>query len=1320
MKKRLISWITAAAVSLMQLMPSAVIIAHAAELEAAVSLSEESGDPGDTVKLNLTLDKNPGLDSMVVFFKYNTDVLECTAIDEKGMFGINESPTDTKYYSSDLYDKTTKLPNEKVKMGWVPVSRVSDTGLLAELSFKIKENAYGGEYAVELSTSQADNFQVDYSYDDLTDPAAWTDVELKLTNGTITVTGDKPPYDGEISAPPVISNETASGFDVAVSEGCEYTYSTEKITNFTDCVWYTAERVTGLYPGTKYYVYQRAAETASHQASEPSEAAEAVTLKISISDVIESVSIGDEGSIDTVLVPVITYKDGYSEKYLGNITYSWDGTSSSDPDLLAAESYKVTLADANEKCEIRVALAGDKCNDIAYSNYVTAGKKKPLPPEEPIIKDRTADGFTLGAMAGYEYIISDGNSTDGKAWTALDNDVVIDGLSPNDTRYIFVRRSETDDTNASAAASATVRINNNDADLASLTLSDGVLSPAFSADVTDYTVKMPYGSKVPTVTAVANDINANVQITQAVDFVYNNTATVTVTAENGYDTKTYTVAFTEIDATLSNLTVNNVTVSGFSPTKTEYTYSIPYVQWAAAKDRIYTINATASKSTSNVEINDNGFALESVNSDIVSSKTVNITVTTADDKTVYTIIFKVDACLHSDKDIQTVQPTCTELGKHNTVCITCGKIISSEEIPALGHDFGRGEVTVEPGCTTEGITVYRCSRCNYEHERKTAPLGHVQGEVTETKATCTDDGRISVRCGRCFEEISSEIINATGHNWNAWYKAGDTRYERNCLICGELEFADVPFPDDHEHNFNGTIDVTDPTCTSEGLRVIHCSFENCGAVLTETIAKVAHTHGNETTVPASCITDGSRTVYCADCGTPISKTVIPASGHSFTNYTDTATCTASGFRTAYCDNGCGAVDSEPTSAKGHNYGRWLNGGAEGHYRVCAECGSESDIIGHNSDGGKVTIQPTETQEGERTFTCKDCGYVIGTETIEKVKPDHIHSFSKSWSYDATGHWHECSCGKETADFAVHRMNSGVTTIAPTEIAAGLKTYSCTICNYTITETIPPTGIPDTNYSENPYLPVFPVYTPSSDTKNEPYVQNRTTVSGWNEIIQTLKRTKDGKTVTVEMNGTTILPKKALQTIRDENVTLALVMGNGLIWKINGLNVTKPKKVDMGAVMQEHDTAPGIRGIETAEKLYRLTLAHDGEFGFTADLYADVGERYNDYTADLYYYSGSGKLDFMSQDTVLEGIAEFEFTHASDYLIALSSGNSLYEDVSASAGTTASESPIDISMPMNGGVQLPTVIIPKDLKLSNKKRKYRILRKRRIDDLVFVF
>ena len=79
--------------------------------------------------------------------------------------------------------------------------------------------------------------------------------------------------------------------------------------------------------------------------------------------------------------------------------------------------------------------------------------------------------------------------------------------------------------------------------------------------------------------------------------------------------------------------------------------------------------------------------------------------------------------------------------------------------------------------------------------------------------------------------------------------------------------------------------------------------------------------------------------------------------------------------------------------------------------------------------------------------------------LAACQPEHWHTFSEEWAFDATHHWHEATCehSEETEGKAEHTWNSGEVTTPATCTEAGEKTYTCTVCNSTKQQTIPATG-----------------------------------------------------------------------------------------------------------------------------------------------------------------------------------------------------------------------------------------------------------------------
>lgn len=435
-----------------------------------------------------------------------------------------------------------------------------------------------------------------------------------------------------------------------------------------------------------------------------------------------------------------------------------------------------------------------------------------------------------------------------------------------------------------------------DATLKSLVLSNKnvLLEPEFDPDTEDYTVLLPNGSKVPTVTATKNDAKAKIQTTQAKSFnTGENVATIVVTAEKG-NTKTYTVTFTEMNALLSSLKVNGTSVTGFDSNKTSYTYEVSYADWKAEPDKTYTIDATASKEDSTVEIAENDFALTSTDPTKNTDKNATVTVTSAQlDTTTYTIKFTVLACVHD-----------------------YGEPDSTKSTPAT--------------CTAAGENVYVCSICDSEKTETVNALGHNKNsEWTVVEATCEADGSRTQICDRCGEIIATTVLKAKGHKWSKWTNVeGTDNYTRTCANSnceiGTQTRVVMSEEDGHTHNFASDacqIEILKPaTCTEKGMQRTWCADTGCAGHMDDEMEMIAHT---ETTsvVDATCTTPGSITVTCRVCGTKLSETAIDALGHNFAEEWTTddndhwhacTRCDAENEREAHTENG-GVVTTPATT-----------------------------------------------------------------------------------------------------------------------------------------------------------------------------------------------------------------------------------------------------------------------------------------------------------------------------------------------------------------------------------------------------------------------
>ena len=103
--------------------------------------------------------------------------------------------------------------------------------------------------------------------------------------------------------------------------------------------------------------------------------------------------------------------------------------------------------------------------------------------------------------------------------------------------------------------------------------------------------------------------------------------------------------------------------------------------------------------------------------------------------------------------------------------------------------------------------------------------------------------------------------------------------------------------------------------------------------------------------------------------------------------------------------------------------------------------------GHTWDSGIVVTAATHTSTGVKNHKCNYCE-ATKNETIAKLSG---HTYGSWQNHSSTQHKKTCACGD--IQYANHTWNSGTITKAATHTETGIKTYTCTGCNTTKTETI---------------------------------------------------------------------------------------------------------------------------------------------------------------------------------------------------------------------------------------------------------------------------
>ena len=270
------------------------------------------------------------------------------------------------------------------------------------------------------------------------------------------------------------------------------------------------------------------------------------------------------------------------------------------------------------------------------------------------------------------------------------------------------------------------------------------------------------------------------------------------------------------------------------------------------------------------------------------------------------------------------------------------------------------------------------------------------------------------------------------------------------------------------HTYGSAVITKQPTCTSEGTKTKTCT--QCGATVTETIAKLSHSY-TTTVVAPTCTTNGYTLHKCSVCGTSYKDNTTKATGHSYGNsvVTKQPTCTSEGTAIKTCTK-CNATFTETIAKTSHKYvdtvvapTRTANGYT---LHKCSVCGtsykdSTTKAPGHSYGNSVVTKQPTCTSEGTAIKTCTKCNATV-TETIPKTSHKYADTVVAPTCTTNGYTLHKCSvCGTSYKDSTTkatgHSYGNSVVTKQPTCTSEGTKTKTCTKCNATVTEKLPAKG-----------------------------------------------------------------------------------------------------------------------------------------------------------------------------------------------------------------------------------------------------------------------
>ena len=362
-----------------------------------------------------------------------------------------------------------------------------------------------------------------------------------------------------------------------------------------------------------------------------------------------------------------------------------------------------------------------------------------------------------------------------------------------------------------------------------------------------------------------------------------------------------------------------------------------------------------------------------------------------------------EACADSATDTDCLCDKCGNLVAHSygnatcdapATCTVCGATTGG----TLGHDYTVYVETVDYTCTTDGYTVYKCSRCDSTENRNITNAAH-RPEAAATvmqKATCEADGYKAILCSECDAEISRETIEKRAHV----YTDNGEAQKATCLADGVMNTICTNVETD-----------THEACTHESTRVI---------------AQLDHSYTGEY-VWYNTAESKSHAQKCVNgCEEP-NPVTTPC---DFDEDVTEPTCSTNGYTTYTCKICHNHYDADYTT-RNHIY-VYAPGNGTSHVVTCQydDCNYTAT---ENCSGGTATCTAKAI--------CENCKTAYGSENADNhtgeatVTKNYKKETCSAEGYSGDIHWSCCD--------ALHTKGTVVNKLAHTEETVTGKAATCT-------------------------------------------------------------------------------------------------------------------------------------------------------------------------------------------------------------------------------------------------------------------------------------
>ena len=392
-------------------------------------------------------------------------------------------------------------------------------------------------------------------------------------NGTALTEGTDYTVEGTVENKSTVYRVTISG--LSVSEGSSVTINTSGNTHYyyfevTPNTKSTDATLSGLsVNGTAVSGF--AAETTSYNVELPAGTTSVPTVTYTLNDSKASAVKSNASALPGSTTVTVTAEDGTTQKvYTINFTVassdpSGDGETIFSANITTAPSEAVTVAiSSSVDLSAYATITGgtmtfynkrtDKSQDVIVAgatnmsvgsgkNYFAISLNSALA-EGDVISFTTPDSHEL-TINSSSSSSSDGITTSSQSYTVTSSDALVDQTAIYVWRNVSTGTTNFNNFTITRGGSSTPVTPKSSVCTLSDLKSGGTTVSGFSANTTSYNIELPEGTtSVPAVVATCTDSNASASVSYG--NISNNaaTTTVTVTAEDGTTTKTYSIHYT--------------------------------------------------------------------------------------------------------------------------------------------------------------------------------------------------------------------------------------------------------------------------------------------------------------------------------------------------------------------------------------------------------------------------------------------------------------------------------------------------------------------------------------------------------------------------------------------------------------------------------------------------------------------------------------------------------------------------------------------------------------------------------------------------------